>query len=327
MRSLWLQHFYHCFFPNRVRNKSQSCFGILAAKRFLPELVVRPSPGVRCAMGHGPLHVYRPIYCSHWIPGHFPQKECWRFVTDSLFTETVKRQNHRKYVEKPEALDVFGGTYLCIDVRVLMALVLCSMNEWKSTSWREGAASYDYDFSLSFRLVGPHKDLLLAHVHGKFKQERVQYAKAELTALMNGYPPWYRERIVCAHGPSMPFPIRNDADITRGGWVVAVGLADSATRTPMALYTVPNLADKQTDGSYLARTNGSHLRIAVQRVYDILKNLRRHVPNDPRLDAVIEAVQYMIKTGTVSGVDTVLPIRLFLEDRSNSSTQCNANSR
>ncbi len=95
----------------------------------------------------------------------------------------------------------------------------------------------------------------------------MQYTKVELTALMNGYPPWYRERIVCAHGPSTPFPIRNDADITRGGWVVAVGLADSATRTPMALYTVPNLADKQTDGSYLARTKGSHLRIAVQRVY------------------------------------------------------------
>ncbi len=86
------------------------------------------------AVCDGPLHVCRPIYCSHWIPGHCRQKECWRFVTDSLFTETIKRQNHCEYVEKPEALDLFGGTYLCIDVRVLMALVLCSVNICRSIS-------------------------------------------------------------------------------------------------------------------------------------------------------------------------------------------------
>lgn len=257
----------------------------------------------------GPLHVCQPIYCSHGIPGHCRRKECWRFITDFLFTETVQRQNHCEYVEKPEALDLFGSTYLCIDVRVLMALVLCSVKQSKSTSWREGAASYGDDFALDLRSVGLHKNLLVAHIRGHLKQERVQYTKAELTALMNGYPPWYRERVVCAHGPSMPFPIQNDADITRGGWVVAVGLTDSDKRKPMALYTVPNLADQQTDGSYYARTNGLHLRIAVQRVYDILKNLREHISNNPKLDAVINAVQYMIETNTGSGVERYLPQR------------------
>lgn len=169
-----------------------------------------------------------------------------------------------------------------------MALALCSVKEMKSTSWKEGAASYDDDFAINLRSVGPQKDVLVAHLRGQFKQERVQYTKAELTVLMDGYPPWYRERVVCAHGPSMPFPIRNDADINRGGWVIAVGLADSKTRKPMALYTFPNLADHQTDGSYYARTNGSHLRIAVQRVHDILKNVREHIPNDFRvLNAVL----------------------------------------
>ena len=259
------------------------------------------------AVRDGPLHVCQPIYCSHWFPGHGRRKECWRFITDVLFTETAQRQNYREFVEKPEALDLFGGTYLCIDIRVLMALILCSVKDAKSTSWREGAASYDDDFALSLRSVGLQRNLLVGHVRGHFKKERVQYTKAELTALMNGYPPWYREHVVCAHGPLIPFPIRNDADITRGGWVVAVGLADSDNGKPMALYTCPNLPDQQADGSYFARTNGAHLRISVQRVHDILKNLKEHITNEPRLDAVIEAVRYMIETRTGSGVERYLP--------------------
>ncbi|MCJ1236383.1 hypothetical protein MMC14_004364 [Varicellaria rhodocarpa] len=52
---------------------------------------------------------------------------------------------------------------------------------------------------------------------------------------------------------------------------------------PMALYAVPNLPDQQIDGSFFARTNGSRLRIVVERVYDILKTLRDHITNDPIL--------------------------------------------
>ena len=89
----------------------------------------------------------------------------------------------------------------------------------------------------------------------------------------------------------------------------------------MALYTVPNLASQQTDGSYSARTNGSHLRIAVQRVYDILQNLEEHIPNDPKLDAVIKAIGYMIHTSTGSGVEKFLPGRTVV---GGSITQLNA---
>ena len=261
------------------------------------------------AVRDGPLHVCQPIYCSHWAPGHCRRKECWRSITDNLFTETMQRQIRREYVDKPEALDLFGGTFLCVDVRVLMALALCSVKEMKSTSWKEGAASYDDDFAISLRAVGPEKDLLVGHFRGQFKQERMEYTKAELTALMYGYPPWYREHVVCAHGPSMPFPIRLNSDITRGGWVIAVGLADSGTRKPMALYIVPNLADQQTDGSYHARTNGLHLRIAVQRVHAVLKNVREHIINEPRLDAVIKPIGFMMETSTGSGVERLLPGR------------------
>jgi hypothetical protein len=255
----------------------------------------------------GPLHTCQSIYCSHWIAPHSRKEKCWRSITDSLFTETRSHQNHREYVEKPEALDFFGGTYLCVDVKLLVALILCSVSPDKSISWREGAHSYDDEFSLNIRTVG--EDLLVAHFRGHFKEERVQYTKNEITALMDGYPPWYREQVVCSHGPTVPFPIHSTADFTRGGWVVAVGLRDS-NRKPMALYIVPNTADQQNDGGYFERTNGLHLRTAVQRVYDTLVILQtEYIQDSEDLDSVVAAVQYMIQTGTGSGVERKLPGR------------------
>ena len=258
------------------------------------------------AVHDGPLHSCQSIYRSHCTPGHHRRKECWRFITDLLSTKAMKNQGACKYVEKPEALGLFGGTYLCIDVRILVALMLCTVYKSKSHSWREGTTCYDDDFTLSLRSVGPDRDLLVAHLRGQLKQERVRLTKAELTALMVGYPPWYRERVVCAHSPSIPFPIRSDADIARGGWIIAVGLTELETRQPTALYIVPNLNDQQPDGSYYKRTNGSHLRLAVERVYDVLKILRESI-DDPRLEAVIKAVSYMIERGTGSGARRFFP--------------------
>ena len=216
---------------------------------------------------------------------------------------------HCDYIEKPEALDFWGGAYLCVDVRVLVALLLCSVPAHKSNSWREGTATYGDDFAFNLRSTGPHQDLFVAHCSGRLKPERVRYTKAELTALMDGYPPWYRERVVCAHGPTMPFPIRSDADIFRGRWVVAVGLIEESERKLMALYVAPNLGDVQPDGFYYARTNGSHLRKAVQRVLEILENIGEHILNSPELTVTIKAVRYMFYSGTGSGFERHLPGR------------------
>ena len=236
---------------------------------------------------------------------HCQQKQCWSFIVDWLLNGLGHQRVQPKYIDKPDALDLFGGNYLCIDVPVLLAIVLCSVGDRKSLSWREGAVSYDQDFSLRLRTVGGDQDILLAHVSASLKHDRMHYTKAELTALMQGYPPWYRERVVCSHGPSIPYPIRSNTDILRGGWVVAVGLADR-NRRPMALYTVPNLADSQSDSTYNGRGNGTHLRQAVNRVHEVLKEIALHIPDDSDLKKVIEAVHYMITTGTGSGVERYL---------------------
>ena len=74
----------------------------------------------------------------------------------------------------------------------------------------------------------------------------------------------------------------------------------------MALYTVPNLADSQSDSTYNGRGNGTHLRQAVNRVHEVLKEIALHIPDDSDLKKVIEAVHYMITTGTGSGVERYL---------------------
>lgn len=75
----------------------------------------------------------------------------------------------------------------------------------------------------------------------------------------------------------------------------------------MALYIVPNTADQQKDGGYFERTNGLHLRTAVQRVHDALVILQtEYIQDSEDLDSVVAAVHYMIRTGTGSGVERYL---------------------
>lgn len=255
----------------------------------------------------GPLHHYQSGWCHHWLVPHTRRKECWQSITNFLFTGPPNNPRQRKHLKKPEALDFFGSSYLCIDVRLLVAMILCSTNSQKSRCWREGATSYGDDVLLDLRRI--ETDLLVVHFEGAFKQQRIDYTKKEITALMDGYPPWYRERLVCAHGPEIPFPIHSAADITRGGWVIAVGLSAS-DRKPVALYVVPNISDRQSDGSYFERTNGSHLRASVRRVHESLVILQNdHIKDSGDLDTVIEAIWYMIQTGTGSGVERKLPAK------------------
>lgn len=70
------------------------------------------------------------------------------------------------------------------------------------------------------------------------------------------------------------------------------------------------MADTQKDGGYFKRTNGLHLRTAVQRVLDALMLLQsEHIQNSQILDDVVEAVKYMVVNATGSGVERKLPSR------------------
>jgi hypothetical protein len=50
-------------------------------------------------------------------------------------------------------------------------------------------------------------------------------SKYELSHILQGYPPWYRTTLYLANGTEVPHPITTFADISRGGWIAAIGLS------------------------------------------------------------------------------------------------------
>jgi hypothetical protein len=48
--------------------------------------------------------------------------------------------------------------------------------------------------------------------------------KNDVDGLLKGYPPFYREKLYTIHGDEVRHPIRNVADVSRGGWIMALGL-------------------------------------------------------------------------------------------------------
>jgi hypothetical protein len=101
--------------------------------------------------------------------------------------------------------------------------------------------------------------ILVAHVRRRLQGHAKTLTKNEVEKLMTGYPPFYREKITLEHGPAIDFPIRNDSDITRGGWVIAVGLWK--LREPLSLYII---ADADEYNSLAAApTNGKSFSLVV----------------------------------------------------------------
>ncbi len=202
----------------------------------------------------GPLHTCARGYCPHWMPKHHAKcQECWTPCLQVLFNRALRDGRTKKYIAKPPELD-FGGKYICVDVRIIIAIILCSTATEKSMSWREGSLTYGSDFTLELQQRG---DILISHIYAQMKERRLHYTKEEISKLMSGYPPLYRESFVCEHGPLLRFPIEDARDVLRGGWIVAIGLADKGTLQPIALYNLPNLSDDRSDGSYFDRTNGA----------------------------------------------------------------------
>ena len=114
--------------------------------------------------------------------------------------------------------------------------------------------------------------VLIAHIEGHFKQERASLTKCELECMLDGYPPWYREKFITVGNLEVPFPIHFHEDIPRAGWVIAVGLMgkgwDSKLQKPLALYRCPN---EPEDLSF--RQNGRMFQEAIKRCCDhIQKN-------------------------------------------------------
>jgi len=57
----------------------------------------------------------------------------------------------------------------------------------------------------------------------------------EIELILAGFPPFHRESILPEDGRTIPFPMRDARDITRGAWIVAFGIT---TGSPLASHNM-----------------------------------------------------------------------------------------
>jgi hypothetical protein len=119
---------------------------------------------------------------------------------------------------------------------------------------------------------------------------RLNITKREMELILQGYPPWYQNPLSLPGGRHVPHPIVEESDLSRGGWVVAVGL--SPTR-PIA-----------TD--FMERKDGSVVILdrALGRVAQCLGNIQRAFPEEGRVStarSLVEDVISMIGSFGYSG--------------------------
>jgi hypothetical protein len=140
----------------------------------------------------------------------------------------------------------------------------------------------------------------VAHIEGRFREERQALTKHELGCMLDGYPPWYREKFTTRTRIEVPFPISTEQDISRAGWILAVGLRDNSDKSqkPLALDRCPS---EPKDPDF--RQNGGTFRQAVARCRDhISKNILPHFPTDRNVKTAIEGLNYLVEERTGSGI-------------------------
>ena len=233
-------------------------------------------------------------YCYHWSV-HSRRQDCWESTLSLIFNRAWVLRSHRpKFAKKPEQL-AFGRRFLRTDVETVLAFILSTVGERKSSEWDTSRLRFG-GTAVSFEEC---HGVLVLHLRGNFRTERVNLTKHEVQMMLQGYPPFYREVVTLKHGPYVPHPIRDERDIERGGWIIAAGFSDNTL--PLALYTLPNQAEDSND-SYIYRQNAIPFRNAVKRVLAVLTDIILVKFPEDQVRDVIKAVDHMVVNGTGSGV-------------------------
>lgn len=189
---------------------------------------------------------------------------------------------------------------------------MLSVPDQRGYDWSEGSLDFEQVVTFHAKTVGKHT---LVHITGQSKPSTLGLTKLELKRLMEGYPPFYREKVVTSYGPQFEFPISRPNDVRRGAWIVAVGFMDNRLRNGMSLYCIPFQSDSQPDGLYAGRQNGTVFRGAIARLAETLRSIRSRLSDVEAVDLnmVVKAVEYMVASGTGSGVEKFLPGRVVRE--------------
>ncbi|KAL8329723.1 hypothetical protein RB597_005144 [Gaeumannomyces tritici] len=251
-----------------------------------------------CQTGSAPAQ-YWPCHHSR---RHEKALKCWESPSSLA---TILNRAWRLSERDPRYLDdvpiqlPFSGTYICTDVRTVLAFIVCTVAENKSSSWSPRHLSFGTT-RVSRERLGP---LTFCHIQGQFQERRSRLTKSELERLLDGYPPWYRETFTTHAGTvRLAFPTVSEADISRGGWIAAVGLMDVSVQSqaPLAVYTCPAGSEPERPAF---RSNGVVFRSAVARCRDhIANNIQPHFPADVNVAAAVVMLEHLMVEKTGSGI-------------------------
>jgi hypothetical protein len=239
---------------------------------------------------------FMPCYHSH---PHSAQKRCWESesglatIYNRAWELSKRRPQFAKHV--PDDLPS-SNPYICTDARTMLAFVLVTAPERKDGGWNPAAFTY----GSSKLACESRKGITFCHIQGSFQQLRADLTKHELERMLDGYPPWYRNTFVTRGRVKLPFPISSLSDVSRGGWIVAVGLMndDIRSQAPLALY---RCQDEPEEPDF--RGNGVVYRKAIARCLDhISRNIQPHFPNDVNVKAAATMLEYLLQEKTASGI-------------------------
>ncbi|KAI1494118.1 hypothetical protein F5X96DRAFT_619132 [Biscogniauxia mediterranea] len=245
---------------------------------------------------HQCLHPYTA--CNHPGP-HEHGKECWSSAGSlgPCFNRAWDLSTRKPQYAKPfsDALPS-ESSFLCTDAKTVLAFVLYTVDRKKASSW--------YPKGLSFNETRVDVETLngctVAHIRGPFRTQRQTLTKSELECMLSGYPPWYRETFVTRANIEVPFPISTHEDVSRAGWIIAVGLMDGRldSQTPVALY---RCLDEPDEPQF--RQNGRIFRQAVARCRDhIQEHILPHFPGNQDIADAIRALNWLVERFTGSGM-------------------------
>ncbi len=187
--------------------------------------LVRPA-GNRCQritreeVSLGSLHV-----CSKWTQNTFPKYAhtdmvagpmghlpplCEHSLPSKFFNMNPALRD--TFAKKPREL-AYATRYIRMDMWTLGAYLL---------HWQDGQPRVEIE------RVG---STIVAKVIAEFQTPPIlplptvcHLTKNDADGILRGYPPFYREKLYTVKGDEVRHPIRDVADVSRGGWIAAIGL-------------------------------------------------------------------------------------------------------
>ena len=235
----------------------------------------------------GPLHTCSlPQSCDHI--GTAEMTPSWERTIATFF-----RMRRRNFVRKPKQLSL-STTYIRTDTKTLKVF-LALLN--RSTGFDATEEPFRVVFKDVDGILTAYIQVLrppIVHISSTY---RLDVTKREMELILQGYPPWYQNPLRLPGGRAVPHPIRDQSDLSRGGWIVAVGASP----------TLPVPVD------FMDRKENVVVIVdqALDRVIHCLENLRDAFPEEERVSVARTLVAKVRSENSRFGCSRSRMVNLF----------------